>query len=210
MPFSGISLKPFGMVVATVHVLQRARAGDRGRQRQCGEQRRARSGLVMDSSRVCGNGAEASSFPSVPRSSGTPKVGGRFPSGRAAVHAPEMAVEVHDTLAPCRKKAEVIRGPWPALRAGGDPRACRVPREAPVREAPDPIAAGKMMLGFVVRECTVALGRAPTRPSSPMGQSPAGRPRRFCLFGRAITAAEAHVILAHPDARPVRPERIVE
>jgi hypothetical protein len=108
------------------------------------------------------------------------------------------------------EKAEVIRGPWPALRAGGDPRVPGAPAEAPVREAPDPIAAGKMMLGFVVRECTVALGHAPTPAELAEWANHQQDDRgEFCLFGRAITAAEARVILAHPG-RPVsvRPERM--
>jgi hypothetical protein len=108
------------------------------------------------------------------------------------------------------EKAEVIRGPWPALRAGGDPRVPNAPVEAPVREAADPIAAGKMMLGFVVRECTVALGHPPTPAELADWANHQEDDRgEFCLFGRAITAAEARVILAHPG-RPVsvRPERM--
>ncbi|MBY0276636.1 hypothetical protein K2Z84_14950 [Candidatus Binatia bacterium] len=82
--------------------------------------------------------------------------------------------------------------------------------EEPAKDAPDPIAAGKMMLGFVVRECTVALGHAPS-PAELADWANHQQDDRgeFCLFGRAITAAEARVILAHPG-RPVsvRPERM--
>lgn len=108
------------------------------------------------------------------------------------------------------EKAEVIRGPWPALRAGGDPRVPGAPAEAPPTEAPDPIAAGKMMLGFVVRECTVALGHPPSPAELAEWANHQQDDRgEFCLFGRAITPAEARVILAHPG-RPVsvRPERM--
>jgi len=107
-------------------------------------------------------------------------------------------------------KAEVIRGPWPALRAGGDPRVPSAPLEPPAKEVPDPIAAGKMMLGFVVRECTVALGHAPSPQELAQWANHQQDDRgEFCLFGRAITPAEARVILAHPG-RPVsvRPERM--
>jgi hypothetical protein len=108
------------------------------------------------------------------------------------------------------EKAEVIRGPWPALRAGGDPRVPNAAAEPPAKDATDPIAAGKMMLGFVVRECTVALGHAPSPAELAEWANHQQDDRgEFCLFGRAITPAEARVILAHPG-RPVsvRPERM--
>ena len=108
------------------------------------------------------------------------------------------------------EKAEVIRGPWPALRSGGDSRVPDAPVEVATREVPDPIAAGKMMLGFVVRECTVALGHAPSPVELAEWANHQQDDRgEFCLFGRAITSAEARVILAHPG-RPVsvRPERM--
>lgn len=104
----------------------------------------------------------------------------------------------------------MIRGPWPALRPGGDPRVPDAPVEVAAKDAPDPIAAGKMMLGFVVRECTVALGHAPSPVELAEWANHQEDDRgEFCLFGRAITPAEARVILAHPG-RPVsvRPERM--
>jgi len=59
------------------------------------------------------------------------------------------------------------------------------------------------MLGFVVRQCAIALGRAPS-PADFMEwanhQGPRSRPH--CLFGRALTIDEARVILRHPG-RPV-------
>jgi hypothetical protein len=100
-------------------------------------------------------------------------------------------------------RAEVIRGPWPALRPDGDPRAPGAVAEERGSEAPDAVAAGKMMLGFVVRECTVALGHAPSAAELAEWANHQQDDRgEFCLFGRAITAAEARVILAHPG-RPV-------
>ena len=61
----------------------------------------------------------------------------------------------------------------------------------------------KMMLGFVVRQCAVTLGHAPS-PEELMewaNNHGTGR-RRYCLFGRPITVLEARVILRHPG-RPV-------
>ena len=97
----------------------------------------------------------------------------------------------------------MIRGPWPALRPEGDPRAPHARVEEQAIETPDAVAAGKMMLGFVVRECTVALGHAPSAAElADWANHQADDRGEFCLFGRAITAAEARVILAHPG-RPV-------
>lgn len=107
-------------------------------------------------------------------------------------------------------KAEVIRGPWPALRADGDPRVPAAAPQPAARETADAIAAGKMMLGFVVRECTIALGHAPSPAELAEWANHQQDDRgEFCLFGRAITAAEARVILKHPG-RPVsvRAERM--
>lgn len=116
-------------------------------------------------------------------------------------------------------KAEILRGPWPALRGADDPRtngSLRAGREA---EAPagsgtcltrESIGSGKMMLGFVVRECSVALGHEPSPQELAEWANHQQDDRgEFCLFGRAITPAEARVILAHPG-RPVsvRPERM--
>jgi hypothetical protein len=61
----------------------------------------------------------------------------------------------------------------------------------------------KMMLGFVVRRCAVALGHAPTPAEFAAwanSQGEEGKPA--CLFGRPITEREAALILRHP-ARPV-------
>jgi hypothetical protein len=64
-------------------------------------------------------------------------------------------------------------------------------------------APPKMMLGFVVRQCAVALGHAPTPEEFAEWANNHGEGRgRYCLFGRPITVAEARVILRHPG-RPV-------
>ena len=83
----------------------------------------------------------------------------------------------------------------------------------PRRPEYPPIRPGdsKMMLGFVVRECSVALGRDPTPAELAewANHQPDERGGTCCLFGRAITAEEARVILKH-RGRPVtvRPERL--
>jgi hypothetical protein len=61
----------------------------------------------------------------------------------------------------------------------------------------------KIMLGFVVRQCAVALGRQPTaRELADWANNQREGRRRYCIFGRAITIDEARVILRHPG-RPV-------
>ena len=67
----------------------------------------------------------------------------------------------------------------------------------PANESP------KIMLGFVVRQCAVALGHRPSPAELVEWANNQGRGRqRHCLFGRPITIAEARVILRHPG-RPV-------
>jgi hypothetical protein len=67
----------------------------------------------------------------------------------------------------------------------------------------------KMMLGFVVRRCTVELGRAPTA-SEFAAWANTGGGRDAHLFGRPISEAEARVILRHQarlvSARSATPE----
>jgi len=64
-------------------------------------------------------------------------------------------------------------------------------------------ALPKMMLGFIVRRCTVALGHAPTPAEfAAWANSQRREGKAACLFGRPITEREAAVILRHP-ARPV-------
>jgi hypothetical protein len=57
----------------------------------------------------------------------------------------------------------------------------------------------RIMLGFVVRQCTVALGHAPSAAEFARwaNEQRDGR-RRYRIFGRPITADEARVILRHP------------
>ncbi len=104
-------------------------------------------------------------------------------------------------------RAQILRGPWPALRGADDPRARGVADGGAQQEEPsaprEALSPGKMMLGFVVRECTVALGHEPS-PDELAEWANHQRDERgeFCLFGRAITPQEARVILKHPG-RPV-------
>ena len=61
----------------------------------------------------------------------------------------------------------------------------------------------KIMLGFVVRQCAVAIGHRPSPEELVEWANNQGQGRqRHCLFGRPITIAEARVILRHPG-RPV-------
>jgi hypothetical protein len=61
----------------------------------------------------------------------------------------------------------------------------------------------KMMLGFVVRRCTVALGHAPSaKEFAAWANAQEGEGRLACLFGRPISEREAVLILRHPQ-RPV-------
>ena len=56
----------------------------------------------------------------------------------------------------------------------------------------------KMMLGFVVRRCTIALGHRPTAAEFVLwanAQTDDGR--EHCIFGRPITEREADLILRH-------------
>ena len=57
----------------------------------------------------------------------------------------------------------------------------------------------KIMLGFVVRQCAVALGHPPT-PDELAAWANAQRDARgrYRIFGRPITAEEAAVMLRHP------------
>lgn len=61
----------------------------------------------------------------------------------------------------------------------------------------------KIMLGFIVRQCAVALGHRPSPEELVEWANNQGKGRqRHCLFGRPITVVEARVILRHPG-RPV-------
>ena len=57
----------------------------------------------------------------------------------------------------------------------------------------------KVMLGFVVRQCAVALGHAPSPAELACWSNEQRDARgRYRIFGRAITADEAAVMLRHP------------
>lgn len=55
------------------------------------------------------------------------------------------------------------------------------------------------MLGFVVRQCAVALGHPPTAEElAEWANNQRDERGGYRIFGRAIDAAEARVILKHP------------
>ncbi len=55
------------------------------------------------------------------------------------------------------------------------------------------------MLGFVVRQCAVALGHRPTPAELATWANDQRDSRgRYRIFGRAITPEEARVLLKHP------------
>ena len=67
----------------------------------------------------------------------------------------------------------------------------------------------KMMIGFVVRRCTVELGHAPTAAEFAAWAN-ASETRDAHVFGRPLTVAEAGLILRHQarlvSARSAAPE----
>ena len=58
----------------------------------------------------------------------------------------------------------------------------------------------RMMLGFVVRQCARRLGHAP-RPEelADWANNQHDERGRYRIFGRAISAEEARIILSHPE-----------
>jgi hypothetical protein len=57
----------------------------------------------------------------------------------------------------------------------------------------------RIMLGFVVRQCAVALGHRPTAAElADWANEQRDERGRYRIFGRAITADEASVVLKHP------------
>ncbi|TMB03292.1 MAG: hypothetical protein E6J70_05650 [Deltaproteobacteria bacterium] len=57
----------------------------------------------------------------------------------------------------------------------------------------------RIMLGFVVRRCAVALGHPPTPDElAEWANNQRDARGRYRIFGRAISAEEARVILRHP------------
>ncbi len=66
-----------------------------------------------------------------------------------------------------------------------------------MNEAVEPL---RIMLGFVVRQCAVALGHTPTPDELAEWANEQHDERgRYCIFGRAISIEEARVILKHPS-----------
>ena len=57
----------------------------------------------------------------------------------------------------------------------------------------------RIMLGFVVRQCAVALGHAPSAMElAEWANNQRDTRGRYRIFGRAITPSEAQVMLRHP------------
>jgi len=112
--------------------------------------------------------------------------------------------------------ARVIRGPWferararAAEEACTGDAACADGRDT-ANDTKTALGGNKMMLGFIVRDCAVALGHAPSPEEFATWANHQVDDRgEFCLFGRAISVAQARVILKHL-ARPVtvRPDRL--
>ena len=69
----------------------------------------------------------------------------------------------------------------------------------------------RVMLGFVVRRCARDLGHPPTALEfAEWANSREENGRRYCLFGRAISASTAEVMLRHPGRLvTVRAEAVV-
>ena len=114
------------------------------------------------------------------------------------------------------EKAQILRGPWghsseTAERAARPARALPqiVAWQGPGGAAGVDSTPGRLMLGFVIRECAVALGHAPTpRELADWANHQEDARGEYCLFGREISAEEARVILKHPGREvTVRPER---
>ncbi|MFM7140863.1 MAG: hypothetical protein ACKO2K_02970 [Alphaproteobacteria bacterium] len=123
--------------------------------------------------------------------------------------------------------AKILRGPWrgapapsceeappapgraPAARGPADEGSPDGARPAPAAREEETIGPGRVHLGFVVRDCTVALGHRPTPEELAWWANHQCDERgEFRLFGRDITAAEAKVILSHPGRTvSVRPDR---
>jgi hypothetical protein len=97
---------------------------------------------------------------------------------------------------------ELIQGPW--RRKAEAQAALEGDGSSPSESTSGPrLAPGKMSLGFIIRDCAVALGHEPTADELVEWANHQQDHRgEYCVFGRPITAAEAQVILRHL-ARPV-------
>jgi len=68
-----------------------------------------------------------------------------------------------------------------------------------ISRMPSPSEPLRIMLGFVVRQCAVALGHRPTPVElADWANEQRDERGRYRIFGRAITADEASVVLRHP------------
>jgi hypothetical protein len=57
----------------------------------------------------------------------------------------------------------------------------------------------KIMLGFIIRRCAVALGHQPTAAElAEWANNQRDAQGRYRIFGRAITVEDARVIMKHP------------
>ena len=67
----------------------------------------------------------------------------------------------------------------------------------------------RMMLGFVVRQCAASIGHRPAAHElAEWANNQLDASGRYHVFGRAITADEARVIMRHPSRMvTVRPGR---
>jgi len=74
------------------------------------------------------------------------------------------------------------------------------------------VGSDKLMLGFIVRRCIREIGHVPTAEEFAAWAN--GREEdgwRYSLFGKAISAAEARVLLRHPARLvTVRPDSAVK
>ncbi len=113
--------------------------------------------------------------------------------------------------------AKVVQGPWgrpdPRAAAANAPAAAASSSVEPGSVGPElvrtPGGASRIVLGFLVRECAVALGHAPSPAELAAWANARGDDKgACCLFGRAITVDEARIILRHPGREvTVRGER---
>jgi hypothetical protein len=74
------------------------------------------------------------------------------------------------------------------------------------------VGSDKLMLGFIVRRCAREIGHAPTPEEfAAWANSQEENGRRYSLFGKAISPADARVMLRHPARLvTVRPDSIVK
>lgn len=98
-------------------------------------------------------------------------------------------------------RAQVVQGPWKTAQ-----RPCASTDTAAGEAGSN---GNKVVLGLVVRECAVDLGHEPSpRELADWANHQRDSRGDFCLFGRAISEAEAAVILKHPAREvTVRPAR---